>query len=80
MQTKGGSHEGRGTIRCLDNLFVHLFCCVRVKFQNSPVQKLPPTKEKYSQGKEHVHFEKTISEAEYTFFFQKYAHRYILKK
>ena len=59
MQTKGGSHEGRGTIRCLDNLFVHLFCCVRVKFLNSPVQKLPPTKEKYSQGKEHVHFEKT---------------------
>lgn len=26
MQIKGGSHEGRGAIRCLDNLFVHLFC------------------------------------------------------
>lgn len=79
MQTKGGSHEGRGTIRCLDNLFVHLFCCIRVKFQNSPVQKLPPPKEKYSQGKEHVHLEKTELYLKLNTFslFQKYAQIYI---
>lgn len=42
MQTKGGSQQGRSTIRCLDNLFLHLFCWVRVKFQDSPVRKFFP--------------------------------------
>lgn len=39
VQTKGGSHQGRSTIRSLDNLLMHLFCWIRVKFQDSPVWK-----------------------------------------
>lgn len=53
VQTKGGSHQGRSTIS-LDNLFMCLFCWIRVKYQNFPVWMFFSKLEKYSQWKKYI--------------------------